>query len=539
MAEERLSGSKDVAKSKVSLISVIGMFYAICCAGAYGVEEMIPECGAGMTIIMLIALPIFWALPYGLICADMGAARPVEGGSLIWVKEALGEFWFSVMVLCNILWALLCNTVYVVLAVSYFGKLVELTAFESYALKVLMVLIFFLINALGLKEVGGVSTILSILIFIAFALVAVVGFMNMNSNPMSPMLPEDTSALEGIGAGLAIGVWMYSGLDEISIFGGEIEDAGRKIPKALLIVIPLMALTYILPTLGGLGSIGQWEDWTTDPTGVGYSEVLTTYAGPALGVMFLIVAIIGQCSIFNVCLATGSRTMMILSEEKLGPACLANLTKNRRIPLIALVIVCVVTLALIPFDFTILVVVEVFFMVFVTALTVISCIVLRRKLPEEDIKFKIPGGNTTHLILGIMVLAICVANTLLNGTDWYLGGLVWVLVVPILYIVLKKIFGGPAANDPGKYPVNPKTGLGYGDLSRIGYFYGGIGIFSILARFFLQWYEGDWGPDYYIETYESGLFSDFDLMLTVITIVAICSLVVGIIFKLASKKLDY
>lgn len=192
------SGVKDVMKSKVSVLSVVGMFYAICCAGAYGIEEMVPECGPGLTIVMLLVLPIVWAYPYGMICAEMGAIRPVEGGSMIWVKEALGEFWFAIMAFSNVIWGLVCNTVYVVLSISYLGSFVELTELEAYLLKLLLIVIFFIINVLGLKEVSVVSTVLSIIILIAFAACAAVGFLNWNQNPMDPFIPDDVGIFEGI-----------------------------------------------------------------------------------------------------------------------------------------------------------------------------------------------------------------------------------------------------------------------------------------------------------------------------------------------------
>lgn len=171
------TGIKDIVKSNVGVLPVVCMFYAIVCAGAYGIEEMIPECGPGMTIVMLLVLPLVWALPYGFICAELGSARPVEGGSLMWVKEALGEFWLAVIVFSNVIWGLVCNTVYVVLAVSYLNSIIDLSATQSYILKILMVLIFFIINVIGLKEVSVVSTVLSILIILTFAVVAVVGFL--------------------------------------------------------------------------------------------------------------------------------------------------------------------------------------------------------------------------------------------------------------------------------------------------------------------------------------------------------------------------
>lgn len=65
---EKRHGVKDVVASNVGVLSVVAMFYAICCAGAFGIEEMIPECGPGLTIVMLLVLPVCWALPYSLVC---------------------------------------------------------------------------------------------------------------------------------------------------------------------------------------------------------------------------------------------------------------------------------------------------------------------------------------------------------------------------------------------------------------------------------------------------------------------------------------
>ena len=61
---------------------------------------------------------------------------------------------------------------------------------------------------------------------------------------------------------------------------------------------------YKRQTLGGLASLpaGSWENWSTEGgfgTGVGYASVLTTHLGQAWGYIFLVIAIISQCAIFN------------------------------------------------------------------------------------------------------------------------------------------------------------------------------------------------------------------------------------------------
>ncbi|MDR2162628.1 MAG: APC family permease [Clostridiales Family XIII bacterium] len=591
-------GVKDVVQRRVGVFGVVGMFYAICCAGAFGIEEMIPDVGPGVTVLLLIILPFCWALPYSLICAEMGSARPVEGGNMIWVKEALGEFWFGIMVFVNFLWGLVANTVYVVLAVDYLGNIIDFpreadgtftpeSMYIIYAIKVGLIALFFIINVLGIKEVSTVSTVLSVAVLIVFALVTVYGFANAGGgNPLEPFMSDeyDGNLFMTLGAGLGIGIWMYSGFDEISLFAGEIRDSHRIIPKALMIVIPLMIATYVLPTLAGLASVGQWDSWSTESGGVGYYTVLEQFAPPALGVLFIVVAIIGQCSIYNMCVAVAGRATLILSDENFGPKALAKLTKKKGMPWVSLLIVAAVTTLFLgtptrPLDFVFLVLVDVFFMVIVCALTVIAAMVLKRRLGEDEFKFKIPGGLPMHNFLVVLCLIFCLATILLNGTDYFFGGFIIMLLIPVLYVVSKWIWKGPAASEPDIYPIDRRTGLGFGDLKKIGAYFMGFGVLGVASKFFLSFYEGDWGPGYevlpeemgeyeegviadypdlsqalteqngltdgsvwipgyYEMEYEEGFFASFDGMLQAIMYVGIGAAIVGVVIYLFGRRLD-
>jgi amino acid transporter len=547
-------GVKDIVKSKIGVLSVIGMFYALCCAGAYGIEEMIPEVGPGLTLLMLIILPFVWALPYSYICAELGSARPDEGGIMVWVKEALGEFWFGIMVFVNFIWGLVANTVYVVLAVGYLEKIIPggFSSTTSMLLKIAIVLIFFIINIIGIKEVSITSTILSVLVVIAFAIVAIVGFSHWNTNPIEPFMSDeyDGDWFRTIGAGLAIGMWMYSGFDQISTMAGEIKDSQKVVPKALMIVIPLMVITYVIPTLAGLASIGEWESWTTevnvDGSSVGYAEVLFQYGGTALGIFFIVVAIIGQCSIFNMCVATAARSSLILSDEHFGPTILARLRKKKGSPYVSLTLVAVVTALLLPFDFTFLVVIDVFFCVLVCALTVISAAILKRRIPSSEVPFKVPGGRVGHTICVVLVLIFCVALLILNGSDYFFGGLLVIMIIPILYVAAKWAFKGLSKNDPRLYPIDRRTGLAFGDLKKIGGLYAALGVFAVIARYFLSWYEGSGWTGYDAEEawwawpadYEIPLFKTFSAELNAITITGIVALVIGIVLFVIGKNLS-
>ncbi len=540
--EKRMSNKKEarigvasIERKGVSTLAIVGMIYAIVCAGAFGVEELIMEAGPGLALTLLIVMPFIWAIPYSIICAEMGKARPVEGGTIAWVKEGMNEFWYAIMNVSNVLWSLVCNTVYVVLAVNYIGTMIQLTEGQATMLKFLMIFVFLTVNLLGLKEVGGVSVILSVTIFVAFAFVAIVGFVNWNSSPFVPFIADGLSFGEALSAGFAVAVWMYSSFEEVSVVAGEVEGAERKIPKALMIGIPVIALTYILPTLAGLGSVGRWAEWSTDG-GVSYHTVLTDFVSPVFGVIFMVVAVLGQLAIFNVCITTGSRSLMMAADSHFVPKSLAKISK-KNVPYVSIVFIGVATACLMFFEFHFLVVVDVFFMAICTILTIIASSKILKTIPREDRIFKKMSSPGMLRYCYFAIGTVCVLTTILNGLDWFLGGLIWMMLVPPIYVVLKWVYKGLTLDDAIKYPLNPKTKLGYGNINLIGKLYVGLGIYAILARYFIQFYELSWGPAYYRDENE-GFFSSFWGMLETSTILGIASIVLGLILIVVFRKID-
>ena len=57
-------------KTRIGLLGAVGIIYILAAAGAYGVEEMISSSGPGLTIILLLLLPLFWALPQAMMISE-------------------------------------------------------------------------------------------------------------------------------------------------------------------------------------------------------------------------------------------------------------------------------------------------------------------------------------------------------------------------------------------------------------------------------------------------------------------------------------
>jgi amino acid transporter len=486
--------------------TVVFMIFCLCAAGAYGIEDMIPEAGPGLTLVMLMVLPFVWSTPMGLVASELGSAIPEEGGFYKWVQRACGEFWGFQAGWWRTISIYFDNTIYVVLAGSYVASVVDLTPIEEYLFKATMIVTFTYINLRGIKDVGAVSTVISILVMVAFAMVAAFGFANWQSNPFVPFIPPDQTLLQSIGAGIAIGIWMYSGYESMSTMAGELEDP-QVIPKATLITVPLIMAVYILPTMGGLASIGSWGDWASEG-GLSYADVVANHI-PALGIVFVLVAVMANFSIFNTYITSGSRGFFALAEDNLAPRALVKCSKERGVPYVAVLSLGAFSLVVCMFPFEVIVVVDVMLFMAAYVLIFISACVLRIKEPDLKRPFKIPLGTRGFIAMCIPPIGIAFLALFIAGTDYFLGGMLALLSGPAAYFIFKRKYGGLTKNDPVQHPLNSRTGLAIGDTKRMAWMFGGLTVIGIIATFFLPWYED---PQYYTDEY--GIEGLFDILMS-------------------------
>ncbi|MFQ7102363.1 MAG: APC family permease, partial [Anaerovoracaceae bacterium] len=416
-----IDNSAAMHKTRFSLAGIVFLIFCMCAAGAFGVEDMIPSVGPGLTIALLIIIPILWAIPMGIYTAELGALAPVDAGPYVWMRMAYGEMWGFCMNWWLMLAIYLGQAAYVVIAVGYIGQIISLTPLAATIIKIAIVVILTIVNLIGLKEVSILSTIFSIIIIVMFALVTIVGFANWNYNPVDPFIPEGTDVVSSLGTGLAIGIWLYCGYIQISNLGGEIANP-EIVPKGMKVSIIVIALNFLLPTIAGLASLGNYQNWGT---GIGdgtlnYSSVLITYTGPALGVAFMIMAVISSCSTTNSVIASGSRLFLILAEDNLCPSFLAKLTKKSKMPFWPIIILAAVTIIFVNFDFSMIVniVSPVLFILYVGL--AFAFLKIRKKYPvEERTVWYAKGGKLlkAYVIGGMFLMGF--VGIMVNGLEFF------------------------------------------------------------------------------------------------------------------------
>jgi len=144
---------------------------------------------------------------------------------------------------------------------------------------------------------------------------------------------------------------------------------------------------------------------------------------------------------------------------------------------------------------------------------------------------------------------IAVISFLINGSDYFIGGMIGIISGPILYFVWKRYYGGLNKKDPEANPLNLKTKLAVGDMKRLGILFGLLAVIGVLGILFLPWYEADWEYVSYGEVpwngdpeemgdYDMRLFGSQDALYMGIRIMTIVSAALAVIFAFVSRAIE-
>ena len=73
--------------------SLVGITFFCVAGGAYGLEDAVGAAGPAWALLAILVVPWVWSLPMALMTAELTAAMPEDGGYVVWVERAFGQFW--------------------------------------------------------------------------------------------------------------------------------------------------------------------------------------------------------------------------------------------------------------------------------------------------------------------------------------------------------------------------------------------------------------------------------------------------------------
>ena len=262
---------------KAGLLPLVFVMYAYTTAGPFGLEDQVTTSGPGLTLFYHLFIPFFWCIPVSLVAAELTTAIPVEGGFYRWVRAGFGDFWGFLAGWWNWCASFVLGGVYAVLFSDYLVFFFpSLTGWKHYLVSLTLIALIAWINVRGIHMVGAVATVLELFILLPVAVMCAIAATKWHHNPFVPLVPPHVPPFQVFGVGLALGIWLYSGYEQMSSVAEEVDNPQRSYPIALALVVPMSIATYFVPTLLSLAALGNWQDWHTGF----FSEAAKLIGGP-------------------------------------------------------------------------------------------------------------------------------------------------------------------------------------------------------------------------------------------------------------------
>lgn len=437
----------------MGLWGVVMVIYFTVAGGAFGLEGLIGNSAPGMALILMLVTPFIWSLPTVLMVIELSTAMPVEGGFYVWVKRALGSFWGFCQGWIVWLYGLVIAASFAALGVDYTSSFLNLAfgitllddnRLVRWMLAAAMIGYFAFLNIRGAKAVGDSSKLFAVMVFAPFITMVVIAFAKWIANPVPfwlPLTPPNTGLMGAFGVGLFIVMYNFLGWDGISTVLEEIENPLKVIPKAMLIVIPIILVAYFLPVIAGLMSGVDWKTWGDTNS---FPELAAAVGGKWLGIWTALGGMFCAMGLFNAMLLSNSRLPFVFAADKYFPEGLVKRHTVFGTPYLSIILCAIIyaLLALGPFET--LAVTTVLLYGVSLILQLIALIALRIKEPNMPRPFKIPGGLPVVIILALLptaIILLAVRGTLQEeGANFLMLAGALLASAPVAYLITRALF---------------------------------------------------------------------------------------------------
>ena len=381
---------------RLTLWPLVAATFFMVSGGTYGTEDIVHGAGYGRAILILLLTPLLWSLPTAFMIGELSSALPYEGGYYAWVRRAMGNFWGFQEAWLSLVASIFDMAIYPTLFVLYLDRLFPWFQQGHRGLYVGMAVVVAcaLLNIAGVKVVSHTSLWLFFALsapFLAIICIAPfkIGALAVATNPSKSDV--------GILTGLLICMWNYMGWDNASTIATEVERPQRTYPRAMLLAVIIVAISYIVP-VGAMWMTGlpaaSWD------TGF-WADIAGILGGPLLRFGLALGGMISGFGMFNALVMSYSRLPLAMAQDGMLPKVFGKLHPKSKAPWVAIVVLACCWMPCLLLGFERLVTLDI--LVYGTSLFLefLALAVLRFREPSLKRPFKVPGGRFGAIAIGI------------------------------------------------------------------------------------------------------------------------------------------
>ena len=365
--------------------------------GTYGTEDVVHGAGYGRAILILLLTPILWSLPTAFMIGELSSALPQEGGYYAWVRRAMGRFWGFQEAWLSLVASIFDMAIYPTLFVAYMTRMFPWfqEGHRGVLVGLAVVLMCVILNIAGVKVVS--TTSLWLFFGLSAPFILIVGLTPFKIGMLANAVTKPTTSTVDIIGGLLIAMWNYMGWDNASTIAAEVERPQRTYPRAMLVAVGIVSLTYIVPVaamwMTGLAP-SAWETGS-------WAEIAGLVGGPLLRIALVAGGMISAFGMFNALVMSYSRLPLAMAQDGMLPRVFGKLHSKTRAPWVAIVVLAMGWACCLGLGFERLVTIDILLYGASLALEFVALIYLRFREPELPRPFRVPGGMFGAIAIGI------------------------------------------------------------------------------------------------------------------------------------------
>ncbi len=411
-------------------------------------QEAVPDAGPAVIIAFLVA-----GLGAGLsaICyAEVASAIPVSGSTYSYAYHSMGELIAVIVAACVLLEYGVAGGAVAVGWSGYFNELLDnlfgwqLPDSLSYAPipyednvtgiinlpAVVLVLMCTVLLIRGASESARVNTIMVLIKLSVLVMFILIGLTAFNADHFGGFWD---SGLSGISAAAGTIFFSFIGLDAVSTAGEEVRNPQKALPRAIMGALAVVVTIYVLVAIAGVGAQPVEEFESAEQQSAGLSVILENITGTSVpGTILAAGAVISIFSVTLVTLYGQTRILFAMGRDGIVHDKFAEVHPRTLTPTFNTIVVGIVVALIggfVPSDYlwdTVSIGTLVAFSV-----VAIAVIVLRRREPDMERPFRVPGYPVTP-ILTVVVCAYILYG--LHWVTWVIFG-TWLAIVLVFYFV--------------------------------------------------------------------------------------------------------
>ncbi len=400
-------------------------------------SDVASELSSGGQILIIWAIGGVVALTGALSFGELASRFPGTGGVYIYLREAYGDLvaylygWTILTVITSGAIAALCIAFATYAALLFgFGAELQIPVALSGLLTVTV------INVVGVKWSAFFSSFMTVLKVLGIGLIVVI-CLSYGYNLMDHLgaASQETRTVS-YGVALVGVLWSYGGWHHASYVGGEVVNAQKVLPKALIAGALIVTATYLLVNVGYLSVLTIDEISGSEAVAIDALLKVTT-AGGMLVAVLIALSTFGTAGIFTL---SAPRIYFVMGADKVFFPWLADIHPTFGTPLKAILLQSSWAAVLMVFwgtfkDLTTYVV----FMdwIFMT-LAAIALFRFRKKYPEPaKERYTVPFYPIIPLIF-IVISIWFLGSTLLGRPRQAVAGLILMIIGLPFYFIFKK-----------------------------------------------------------------------------------------------------